>query len=155
MVTRNQKAFLDMIAVSELQQAVIDSSDNGYNVLFGSIPGHLLLFQSYADHPRIYNSKFDTTAAGRYQLLAKYFDAYKIRLGLPDFSPSSQDVIALQQIKEQHALSNIEAGHIHIAIAQCSNIWASLPGNNYGQHQNKMPYLCDLYSKAGGSIIAA
>ena len=39
-------------------------------------------------------------------------DAYRKQLGLKDFSPKSQDVVALQQIKERGALPMIDRGDI-------------------------------------------
>ncbi|MGC7995735.1 lysozyme, partial [Salmonella enterica] len=79
------------------------------------------------------NPTLSSTAAGRYQLLARYFDAYKKQLNLPDFSPASQDAIALQQIKERGALADVDAGRFDIAVGKVRNIWASLPGAGYGQ----------------------
>ena len=38
------KAFLDMIAWSELGEELIDISDNGYNVIVGSTPSRPILF---------------------------------------------------------------------------------------------------------------
>lgn len=154
-MTPNQKAFLDMIAFSEIGAGLLAASDNGYNVLVGSTASHPLLFDSYADHPRIHNQKLNSTAAGRYQLMAKWFDAYKASLGLSDFSPASQDAIALQQIKECHALPDIEAGFFNIAVAHCAHIWASLPGAGYGQHENTMDGLRAAYTAAGGTVAAA
>ena len=146
----NRTAFLDMLAWSE-GTSTIPGSDNGYNVLVGATPAHPLLFENCADHPRIYNPDLDSTAAGRYQLLAKYFDAYKELLKLPDFSPASQDAIALQQIKERRALVDIDAGDVKLAILKCSTIWASLPGAPYGQRQNQLSELVATYQKAGGT----
>ena len=40
-MTGNEKAFLDMLAWSELGDKIIAQSDNGYNVLVGSLPGHV------------------------------------------------------------------------------------------------------------------
>lgn len=149
----NLRAFLDMIAVSELGAKLIKMSDNGYNVIVGSTPANPILFHDYSDHPRkLVQIKpgLASTAAGRYQLLKRYYDAYKKSLNLPDFSPASQDAIAIQQIKECRALSDIEAGHVAVAIGKCSHIWASLPGNTYGQHQNSIASLEDAYERAGG-----
>jgi muramidase (phage lysozyme) len=145
----NRKAFLDMIAWSE-GTSTIAESDNGYNVLVGG-----KLFFTYRDHPRkliIINSKLKSTAAGRYQLLARYFDHYKKLLKLPDFSAPSQDAIAIQQIKECKALNDIDEGNIEFAVRKCSNIWASFPGNNYGQHQQKISALLAVYTEAGGEV---
>ena len=75
--------------------------------------------------------KLKSTGAGRYQLLSRWWDAYRKQLGLKDFSPKSQDAVALQQIKERGALPMIDRGDIRQAIDRCSNIWASLPGAGY------------------------
>ncbi len=147
----NRSAFLDMLAWSE-GTSTIPGSDNGYNVLCGSTPKHPLLFDSYADHPRVFNADLDSTAAGRYQLLERYYDAYRQKLGLPDFSPASQDAIALQQITERRALADIDGGNITLAILKCSTIWASLPGAPYGQRQNNLSDLQAIYLKAGGTL---
>lgn len=151
----NRKAFLDTIAHSELGPELMALSDDGYNVVVGSTPAKPILMKSYDDHPRVLvklNAKLSSTAAGRYQLLARYFDAYKKQLGLKDFSPASQDAIALQQIKEQGALALIDAGQFDKAVAKVANIWASLPGAGYGQHENKISALRVAFTKAGGIL---
>ena len=147
----NRQAFLDMLAWSE-GTSTIPGSDNGYNVLVGSTPQHPLLFHSYADHPRIFNPDLDSTAAGRYQLLAKYYDAYKEMLGVPDFSPFSQDAIAIRQISERRALADIDTGNLQNAILKCNAIWASLPGSPYGQRQQNVNDLQAVYLNAGGKL---
>lgn len=151
-MTANERAFLDMIAASEIGPALLAVSDNGYNVLVGSTAAHPLFFDSYADHPNVLNKTMRSTAAGRYQLLHRYWVAYQAQLDLPDFGPQSQDEIALQQIKECRALPDIAAGRIEAAIAKCSHIWASLPGNSYGQHVNPIGKLVAAYQAAGGTL---
>ena len=148
-MTSNQGAFLDMIAVSEGTSGI---GDNGYNVMVGTTPSKPLLFSSYADHPRILNKQLNSTAAGRYQLLSRYYDYYKRFLDLPDFSPTSQDLIALQQIKECRAIPDIDAGHFNVAVAECAHIWASLPGSIYDQHTNSLDDLRAAYVNAGGTL---
>jgi lysozyme len=149
----NRGAFLDMIAFSEIGPQLLAASDNGYDVIVGSTPAAPKLFDGYADHPRILvdlGNGLKSTAAGRYQLLARYFDAYRRQLGLPDFSPQSQDLIALQQIRERRALDDIDAGRVSQAIAKVKNIWASLPGAGYGQRENGYADLLLAYQRAGG-----
>ena len=104
---KNEIAFLKTIGFSEIGRELLAHSDDGYNVLFGGC-----LFQSYADHPRkkITAGGYTSTAAGKYQILERYYDAYKVQLHLPDFSPHSQDLIALQMIKECHALEDVREG---------------------------------------------
>lgn len=149
-MTPNQKAFLDMLAWSEGTSRIPDS-DDGYRALVGGGT-----FDSYADHPRklvwIPRLNINSTAAGRYQLLARYFDAYKVLLKLADFSPASQDAIALQQIKERNALKLIESGDFSAAVDRVSNIWASLPGAGYGQRENRLADLESAYAAAGGTV---
>ena len=79
--------------------------NHGYDVIVGGE-----LFTDYSDHPRklvTLNPKLKSTGAGRYQLLSRWWDAYRKQLGLKDFSPKSQDAVALQQIKERGALPKL------------------------------------------------
>ena len=152
-MTPYRQAFLDTIKFSELGAGVIAASDHGFNVLVGSTPSHLLLFPTLADgtpdystHPNILNKEFDSTAAGGWQLLHPYWLAYKMKLGLTDFSPASQQAIAIQQIKERLALPLVDAGQFAGAILRVNNIWASLPGSKYGQRTNSMTVLQSYYN---------
>lgn len=149
---QNLVAFLDMIAWSEgTDNGRQKTNDRGYDVLVGGG-----LFFSYADHPRrlidLPKLGIKSTAAGRYQLLARYFDAYRTQLKLRDFSPLSQDLIAIQQIRERGALQVIQAGNFQAAVARVKNIWASLPGAGYGQHEHKLDALVAAYERAGGVL---
>lgn len=151
----NLHAFLDMIAYSEIGEPLLAVSDNGYDVVVGSTADAPILISHYGDHPRKLidlGRGLKSTAAGRYQLLARYYDSYKRSLNLPDFSPDSQDAIAIQQIKECRAIPDIEAGRFDEAIAKCAHIWASLPGAGYGQHEQKIAVLRKAYSDAGGTF---
>jgi muramidase (phage lysozyme) len=144
----NMHAFLDMIAHSEGTTRY--GVNNGYDVVVGGG-----LFDSYADHPRRLievRPGLKSTAAGRYQLLARYFDAYKRQLHLDDFSPDAQDAIAEQQIVECRATPDIDAGRFGVAVAKCAHIWASLPGAGYNQHENKLADLQAEYVNRGGTL---
>ena len=145
-ISNNLQAFLDMIAHSE--GTVKYGDKDGYNVIVGGS-----LFDSYDDHPRklVYiRPGLSSTAAGRYQLLKRYYDAYKKSLRLKDFSPASQDAIAIQQMKEGKALPSIEAGDFVNAVKLCAHIWASLPGAGYNQHENDMEALKQVFIACGG-----
>lgn len=148
---KQRKAFLDMLAWSEGTDKKGQPTNNrGYDVIVGGS-----LFTDYSDHPRklvTLNPKLKSTAAGRYQLLSRWWDAYRKQLGLKDFSPVSQDAVALQQIKERRALELIDSGDIRQAIDRCSNIWASLPGAGYGQFEHKADNLIAKFKEAGGTV---
>ena len=95
--------------------------NHGYDVIVG---GELLLITRSPSQTCHAKPKTQSTGAGRYQLLSRWWDAYRKQLGLKDFSPKSQDAVALQQIKERGALPMIDRGDIRQAIDRCSNIWA-------------------------------
>lgn len=146
----NLTAFLDTIAHSEgTDKPGQPSLDRGYDVLVGGA-----LFIGYADHPRklidLPRLGIKSTAAGRYQILARFYDAYKKQLGLPDFSPASQDKIAIQLIRECKAMDDVNAGRVTEALAKCKSRWASLPGAGYGQHEHKVETLVSIFKQKGG-----
>jgi len=143
-------AFLDMIAFIEgTDNGKQKTLDHGYDVLVGGS-----LFSGYTDHPRrlvdLPKLGIKSTAAGRYQVLAKYYDHYRKQLGLSNFGPINQDRIALQLIRECKAIDDIKAGNIATAIAKCRSRWASLPGAGYGQHEHKPATLLAAFRAAGG-----
>jgi len=146
---RNRRAFLDMLAFSEGTGNSPTTRDRGYDQIVGRTR-----FASYTDHPRVRvwlpKLKVFSTAAGRYQLLARFFDAYRAQLKLTGFGPDVQDAIALQQIRERRALPDIDAGRLDVAVAKCRNIWASLPGAGYGQYEHSFASLETEFIRVGG-----
>lgn len=149
--SKNVCAFLDMLAKSEGTSNAPNTKNDGYDVIVGGG-----IFTDYSDHPRIMvdlpNLGIKSSAAGRYQVLAHMFDVYKVQLNLPDFSPLSQDKIAIQMMRECHAIAMLQNGNITGAIISCGSRWASLPNNSYGQHQNTVTNLIESYQKAGGTV---
>lgn len=146
---KNLSAYLDMIAYSEGT-----AGPQGYSTLFGG--GH---FVSYADHPRQFFSFTDktgkvnkTSAAGRYQFLARTWDDLRAKLGLTDFGPAAQDAAAIELIRQRGALNDVKAGRIADAVAKCAPIWASLPGAGYNQPERKLSALVASYTNAGGEL---
>lgn len=151
---RNVLAFLDMLAYSEgTDNGRQPTKAAGYDVLVGG-----QLFSDYSRHPNKLvrlNSNLASTAAGRYQILHRYWKVYQPRLKLPDFGPISQDLYAINQLKEQGAYGRIRAGEFEKTVLRVKNIWASLPGAGYGQHEQKMDVLRDVYLRAGGTLAGA
>ena len=154
------RAFLDLIAWSEGTSRSPITVNNGYDVIVSGVNGPNV-FDDCSDHPFANGRppivvrslpQLLSTASGRYQLLLRFWRAYKAQLGLTDFSPTSQDAVAIQQIKERGALAQIQVGDIQDAITACSNIWASLPGNSYGQAGgHTMQALLDQFSAIAAS----
>jgi muramidase (phage lysozyme) len=166
----NRKATLDTIAFSEGTregQHPLTVHD-GYDVIVTGLDGREV-FTSFKAHPfapeypgnggykrpsRVINKKgLTSNAAGRYQHMLVHWPHYRKQLGLPDFGPESQDLWAIQLIRERHALPLIDCGNFREAIHAISNLWASLPGANYpDQHMNPMDKLVAAYESAGGRM---
>ena len=86
-INNQRKAFLDMLAWSEgTDNGRQKTRNHGYDVIVGGE-----LFTDYSDHPRklvTLNPKLKSTGAGRYQLLSRWWDAYRKQRYRKTFSPS-------------------------------------------------------------------
>jgi muramidase (phage lysozyme) len=156
-MNKNRKAFLDMIAISE---GTRQYGDDGYDLIVIGADKKIELFTDHSQHPfaagrkpkKINSKGLYSSAAGRYQFMRVHWKHYKDLLKLPDFWKESQDKWAIQLIKECRALDDIDAGRFDIAVHKCRRIWASLPGAEYGQHENKIEPLRTAYLEAGGKL---
>lgn len=159
-MTANRKAFLDMIAVSEGTSTSPATRDNGYDVIVTGVDGKPEIFFDYSDHPfakgrpsKVINRRgLTSNASGRYQFMLKDWRHYKALLHLAGFGPISQDLWALQLIRERGALPLIDAGRFEQAVARVRNLWASLPGAGYGQPEHGIEKLRVAYLNAGGVL---
>ena len=151
----NVVAFLDMIAWSELGTGLLTpTTDDGYKVCVGSTPAKPILFTDYSKHPRLRSVAQNSDAAGRYQFMGRYWDAYRRQLGLADFGPLSQDRWAIQLFRECKALDLIKAGKLPDAVTACASRWASLPGAGYNQPEHSLSNLQLAFNRAGGRRVA-
>lgn len=80
----------------KLLNAIAGTESPGYDVLYGG-----QRFSDYSRHPGVYNTITSgpnkgkkSSAAGRYQFLESTWNNAQNALGLPDFSPQSQDQAA-------------------------------------------------------------
>ena len=136
----NQTAFLATIGYSE-------GAD--YNVLYGGGT-----FDDYSTHPNqaVTAGNYTSTAAGRYQILYKTWLYLCTKLGVSDFSPATQDAMALELIAEKGAADDLQNGAFASAVAKCAKTWASLPGSPYGQPTHDIATLTSAYTGAGGTV---
>jgi muramidase (phage lysozyme) len=125
----NVRSFLDMISAAE------GTTKHGYNTLFGG--GRV---DSLTDHPRQLFDFTETTgrpnktsAAGRYQFLSNTWDEQAKKLGLPDFGERSQDLAAVNLLRERGILPDVLQGNWETAVKKSGPIWASLPSSPYPQ----------------------
>ena len=136
------RAFMDTLAFAE-------GTRERYNYIFGYVA-----FNSYADHPRkvVCSGGLCSTAAGRYQFLARTWDGLVPGLGLTDFTPPSQDKAGLELIRRAGAydmvLKSSEYENFTAALGRLNTIWASLPGSPYGQPTHPAAELWEVYKAA-------
>ena len=105
-----------------------------YNTIVGGST-----FDDYTVHPKkvgLTTSEGPSTAAGKYQITGTTYDDIAARLGVKDFTPGTQDKIALELIRRKNALEDIKAGHFPQAISKLGNTWASLSSSKYNQPKN-------------------
>lgn len=158
----NVAAYLDLIAWSEGTAGRGD----GYRICYG----YRHTIRDLSDHPAVTGEwkgeKLSdamckgaglgpgcvSTAAGRYQLIRPTWLACKRALGLPDFSPTSQDAAAVYLIRQRGAIDDVRAGRVAEAVDKCRREWASLPGAGYGQGERKLSQLVAAYQDAGGVL---
>ena len=142
----NCAAFLRMIRAGETSQ-----DDDAYRMLFGGG-----LFVGFDAHPNVTVARggLKSTAAGAYQFLKRTWDECVAALGLPDFSPNSQDLAAVYLIKRRGALSDVLDGRFDEAVRKCAREWASLPGSPYGQPTKTLAQARAVYEQFGGQYAA-
>ena len=118
----NVKKFLDFLGRAE-------GAD--YNTIVGGKQ-----FTDFRAHPRVIGlttKEGTSTAAGKYQIVGSTYDEIAPKLGIRDFTPDSQDRIAIELIRRKGALEDVRNGNFDAAIGKLGNIWASLPSSPYSQ----------------------
>jgi muramidase (phage lysozyme) len=111
-----------------------------------------------------------SSAAGKYQFMDyTWYGRRKQRpgpgvrdiTGVPDFSPTSQDIAALALLDEAGILGRAEKGDINGMWRRLGQIWASFEGNPYGQgtpqgrRRSAIPYFqnrLNLYRQGGTGV---
>ena len=159
----NAIAFLDLIGWSEGTTTNPATQNDGYDVIVTGDDHKFNIFVEYDTHPFMDGRSpvvlrhdadgkptLKSDASGRYQIMLKSWRDYLPILHLPDFSPRSQDLFAIRQMKERGAFRFFNTGEIASAIHACSNIWASFPGNNYGQGGKPLDVLLTKFAALKG-----
>jgi muramidase (phage lysozyme) len=118
----NVRQFLDFLGKAE-------GAD--YNVIVGG-----RRFDDYSAHPGVVGLRTrygPSTAAGKYQITKTTYNDIAPKLGITDFSPASQDRIAVELLRRRGALDQVAQGNFDEAINRLGNEWASLPSSRKTQ----------------------
>jgi len=141
------EAFLMTIRFSEGTE-----DSNGYRRIVGL---NRALINDFVKHPNILvdinNLGIKSTAAGAYQFIFKTWETYRVKLGLPDFSPESQDKAAHQLLIDCGAVDFLIGGDIVSAMVKAGREWASVPGASSGQvHLTAQQWIRQFHIYLGG-----
>lgn len=146
----NVKAFIRAIAAAE---------GGDYNLKYGGVVGKKndkWKFTDFSSHPGA-GSDGKTTAAGMYQINRATWQEMGKKMGLTDFSPSTQDLLAVEILRTIRAIGSIGAGEIESALSKASRRWAALPQGPGKAGRYPQPYMeyddfVAAYKKNGGEI---
>jgi muramidase (phage lysozyme) len=149
----NVRTFLHTIAETETE-----TEGGGYDFKYGALKGRKNDPWRFTDFSTHLGPCVDgkNTAAGMYQTLK---DTWKVRIenmGLTDFSPMTQDLIAVDILRTIHALDAVMSGDLPSALEKASAQWSSLPkGPSQGGHypdQITKPYeqVVEIFKNNGG-----
>ncbi len=137
----NVRKFLDFLGAAE---------GATYNTIVGG--GN---FTSYDKHPGkvgLVTKDGPSTAAGKYQITKTTYDDVAPKLGITDFSPASQDRIALYLLQRNRSLDDVRTGNYEAAISKNGGTWASLPSSPYNQPKRSSEWVNSYF---GGTLKAA
>nr|WEM05539.1 internal virion protein [Ralstonia phage BOESR1] len=126
----NRKKFLDFLGAAE-------GAD--YNMIVGGQK-----FTDFSKHPNIVGlrtAEGPSTAAGKYQITGTTYRDVAPKMGINDFSPESQDKIAVELIRRAGALDAVDRGDWNTAINKLGGVWASLPSSNYKQPKRSAEFV--------------
>ncbi|QJE03592.1 glycoside hydrolase family 104 protein [Massilia forsythiae] len=156
MKNTNVQAFL---------KAIADAEGGGYDFKYGAIKGKRndpWRFSDYATHPGPGRDGV-TTAAGMYQInKLTWQDHGEKGMGLTDFTPETQDLIAVSLLRRLGVIDKIKDGDIEAGMSQASKPWAALPAGRgqtgryqtgrYNQPCVTFEHFETTYKAAGGSV---
>ena len=83
-------------------------------------------------------------AAGRYQFLSTSWDHFGTKLGITEFTPTNQDRVAVELIRDKGVLDDVLEGRLETAFHALAPVWPSF-GENRQAVQMKMTFLLDTY----------
>jgi muramidase (phage lysozyme) len=148
---QNMLAFLKAIAEAE---------GGGYDFKYGAVKGKRndrWRFTDYSTHPGA-GQGGKTTAAGMYQENIDTWREMGGNMGLSDFTPETQDLIAVEILRVIKVAESIKSGDINTALDKASHRWSSLPQgkgkSGFYPTQPSVPYETfeSNYKRFGGTI---
>jgi muramidase (phage lysozyme) len=153
------QAYLAHPNVAAYLKAIGAAEGGGYDFKYGAVKGKKndpWRFTDTSTHPGPgFGGK--TTAAGMYQITIDTWRQFGGKMGLTDFSPNTQDLIAVEMLRSIGVIDKIKAGDVAGAMPKAALKWAALPeGPGLANHYPPQPYVeysefLAAYKAAGGT----
>lgn len=146
--------------VAAFLNAIAEAEGGGYDFRYGALKGRAgdrWRFTDTSTHP---GPGIDgkTTAAGMYQITRPTWEHHGGKLGLTDFSPHTQDLIAVEILRSLGVIEAVKAGRIAAVMPKVACTWAALPkGPGLANHYPPQRYVgfdtfLRSYLRAGGRL---
>lgn len=126
---RENRALLGLPNVQAFLKAIALAEGGGYDFKYGAVHGRRndpWRFTDFSTHPGAGRGG-RTTAAGMYQETRPTWLEMSARMGLDDFSPETQDLVAVEILRTIGAIEAILRGDLAGALDKASLRWSSLP----------------------------
>lgn len=118
---------------------------------YDTIVGGRQKISDFTSHPNVVGlrtAEGPSTAAGKYQITGTTYRTMAPSAGVTDFSPESQDKVALALISQKGAMEHVEAGDFNKAISKLGGVWASLPSSKYTQSKRSQQWVDQALAQA-------
>ena len=118
-----------------------------------------VVITDFSRHPEILvecSKTLQSSAAGFLQAIRKTWKSASATMGITDFSPHSQELVAVELIRQRGAMSFILRGDLPGAFknSKLRLEWASFPGAGYGQRENSLVKLQSVFNSTLNRLTA-
>lgn len=158
-LTENRE-YLKDANVQAFLRAISEAEGGGYDFMYGAVKGKKndpWRFTDFSTHPG--PGYRGSTAAGMYQITKEtWLDHGSRAMGLTDFKPETQDLVAVEMLRSIGVIEKIITGKIADSMAPAARKWAALPeGPGKGNHYPPQPYVSyekfiQTYKTFGGAV---
>lgn len=143
---QENEAYLQTPQVRAFLDAIASSEGADYGTVVYDKPGTQTI-TDFSKHPNIIrrrriNGKITpSSASGRYQFIKSTWNGVAKATGQADFSPRTQDINAVELLRQTGALNDLLAGDFDAAMSKAGTQWASVPKSSLGiaHNQNQRP----------------
>lgn len=123
------RAYLENKNMQAFLKAIAEAEGGGYDFKYGAVKGKKddpWRFTDYSTHPGP-GVGGRTTAAGMYQENVDTWREMGSNMGLSDFTPETQDLIAVEILRVLKVADNVTSGDLNAALDEASHRWSALP----------------------------